>query len=106
MHNWITLLYTWNKHNILNQIYFNKIKKNSKYNFSTTQKSIINQETACSLESGFKSHLWFLTVSPQTVYWPFLELTFPICEMGVLAVPTTRSFWALNELEHVKCLEE
>ena len=64
MHNWITLLYTWNKHNILNQIYFNKIKKNFKYNFSTTQKSIINQETAVlwSLGSNLTSDssLWAL----------------------------------------------
>ena len=25
MYNWITLLYTWNKHNIVNQLYPNKI---------------------------------------------------------------------------------
>ena len=24
MYNWFTLLYTWNEHNIVNQLYFNK----------------------------------------------------------------------------------
>ena len=26
VYNWITLLYTWNQHNIVNQLYSNKIK--------------------------------------------------------------------------------
>ena len=26
IYNWITLLYTWNLHNTVNQLYFNKIK--------------------------------------------------------------------------------
>ena len=26
MYNWITLLYTWNEHNTVNQLYSNKIK--------------------------------------------------------------------------------
>ena len=27
MYNWTTLLYIWNKHSIINQLYSNKIKK-------------------------------------------------------------------------------
>ena len=31
MYNWITLLYTWNEHNIVNQLYSNiKLKKSLK----------------------------------------------------------------------------
>ena len=30
MYNWTTLLYTWNKHNIVKQLYSNKRKKNKK----------------------------------------------------------------------------
>ena len=30
MYNWITLLYSRNDHNIINQLYFNKVLKNEK----------------------------------------------------------------------------
>ena len=34
MHNWFTLLYTWNQHNIVNQLYFNKKSVLNKINYS------------------------------------------------------------------------
>lgn len=42
-----------------------------KYNFSTAQKTTMNQEIAWSLEPEFKSHLCFFSVRPQAVIEPF-----------------------------------
>jgi len=36
MYNWFTLLYTWNEHNIVNQLYSNKIFKNYPINLKKT----------------------------------------------------------------------
>ena len=39
MYNWITVLYTWNLHDIVNQLYFNKkINKFLKYLFPQKKK--------------------------------------------------------------------
>ena len=33
MNNWITVLYTWNQHHVVNQLYFNKKIKKKKNKF-------------------------------------------------------------------------
>ena len=39
MCNWITLLYTWNEHNIINQLYFNKNKNEKSWKWKSKNKT-------------------------------------------------------------------
>ena len=41
MYNWITLLYTWNSHNIVNQLYFHKKILKSKNKTNTSMSDVI-----------------------------------------------------------------
>ena len=47
MYNWLTLLYTWNQFNIINQLYSSKNFFKEKIYFSYSNAIILNTELAC-----------------------------------------------------------
>ena len=67
MHNWFTLLYTWNQHNIVNQLYFNKKSVLNNKNYSL--KKLENTKITWS----FTSWLHFSRGIKKTI------LRFPSC---------------------------
>ena len=64
---WITVLYTWNEHDIVNQLYFNKVF------FLKTEIWLTKKENNNLVNVGRSFH--------------FDNLTFLICEMGILTIP-------------------
>ena len=69
MYYWITLLYTWNQHDIVNQLYFNfKKQKSEKVIYRQTWKKYIYKHLSLDLFSQGSQHL---KVCSEKVAWGF-----------------------------------
>ena len=86
MYSWITLLYTWNYHNIVNQLYFNikeKIKKkDARRNVVQCRRNNKHLLKLWDLNKALCSHAPDLTLTPGLVF--LATFVFDLCPSHLL----------------------